>query len=74
MNLQDGLRDMLRSGRLRREHIPEDFDWLIDALKKEGYDVEKTCQFCGGPADYEFGGIWVCSDCGGEALGEDWED
>lgn len=32
--LHDGLSEMIESGRLRPEHIPDDYQWLCDSLEK----------------------------------------
>lgn len=33
-DLKSGLKDMLRSGRLTRADIPDDFEWLVKSLKE----------------------------------------
>ena len=30
--LHDGLSDMIEGGRLRKEHIPDDYRWLVETL------------------------------------------
>lgn len=32
LELHDGLSDMIEDGRLRREDIPDDYDWLTESL------------------------------------------
>ena len=34
MNLHDGLSDMIENGRLRQEHIPDDYTWLVETLAR----------------------------------------
>lgn len=34
--LHDGLSDMIESGRLREDHIPDDYRWLVEALARIG--------------------------------------
>jgi len=33
--LHDGLSDMIEGGRLQREDIPDDYEWLVSVLEKE---------------------------------------
>lgn len=34
LSLHDGLSDMIENGRLRQEHIPDDYKWLVESLSK----------------------------------------
>ena len=34
--LHDGLSDMIESGRLKRDDIPEDYAWIVETLARAG--------------------------------------
>jgi hypothetical protein len=38
-DLHDGLSDMIESGRLRADHIPDDYQWLVETLVKLGPEL-----------------------------------
>lgn len=40
--LHDGLSDMIEGGRLREEHIPDDYKWLVEALAQLGADESQV--------------------------------
>lgn len=45
--LQEGLSDMIESGRLKEADIPEDYNWLVESLAKlAGLDPRKANERC----------------------------
>lgn len=40
--LHDGLSDMIEGGRLREEHIPDDYRWLVEALAQLSADESRV--------------------------------
>jgi hypothetical protein len=40
--LHDGLSDMIEGGRLREEHIPDDYKWLVETLAQLGADESQV--------------------------------
>lgn len=42
LNIHDGLSDMIEGGRLREEHIPDDYRWLVGELAYVASVLDRT--------------------------------